>query len=58
MTLGEDLQEYLEGKTFYLMPNRARLRKCPLESDMYLQGLPRLHVEVSTTTVADNYTLY
>ena len=22
----------------------------PLESDMYLQGLPRLHVEVSTTT--------
>ena len=23
----------------------------PLEADMYLQGLPRLHVEVSTTTV-------
>ena len=52
MTLGEDLQRISGGQN--VLPDGSTgpvYESAPLESDMYLQGLPRLHVEVSTTTV-------
>ena len=52
MTLGEDLQRISGGQN--VLPDASTgpvYESAPLESDMYLQGLPRLHVEVSTTTV-------
>lgn len=52
MTLGEDLQRISGGQN--VLPDASTgpvYESAPLETDMYLQGLPRLHVEVSTTTV-------
>lgn len=52
MTLGEDLQRISGGQN--VLPDGSTgpvYESAPLESDMYLQGLPRLHVEVSTSTV-------
>ncbi len=52
MALGEDLQRISGGQN--VLPDASTgpvYESAPLEEDMYLQGLPRLHVEVSTTTV-------
>ncbi len=52
MVLGEDLQRISGGQN--VLPDASTgpvYESAPLEEDMYLQGLPRLHVEVSTTTV-------
>lgn len=52
MALGEDLQRISGGQN--VLPDASTgpvYESAPLEEDMYLQGLPRLHVKVSTTTV-------
>ncbi len=52
MTLGEDLQRISGGPN--VLPDASTgpvFESAPLEEDMYIQGLPRLHVEVTTTTV-------
>ena len=52
MALGSDLTRISGGSN--VLPDGSTgpvYESAPLESDMYIQGLPRLHVEVSTSTV-------
>ena len=52
MSLGTDLSRISGGAN--VLPDASTgpvYESAPLESDMYIQGLPRLHVEVSTTTI-------
>ena len=52
MTLGGDLQRISGGAN--VLPDASTgpvYESEPLESRMHLQGMPRLHVQVSTTTV-------
>tara|TARA_B100000212_G_scaffold135739_2_gene102144 strand:+ start:6182 stop:8047 length:1866 start_codon:yes stop_codon:yes gene_type:complete len=52
MTIGDDLSR-ISGSS-NVLPDASTgpvYESAPLEEDMFIQGLPRLHVEVSTTTV-------
>ena len=52
MALGSDLSRISGGQT--VLPDASTgpvYESAPLEETLYIQGLPRLHVEVSTTTV-------
>jgi len=52
MALGSDLERVSGGSN--VLPDASTgpvYESAPLESDMYIQGMPRLHVEVSTSTV-------
>jgi predicted acyl esterase len=52
MSLGTDLERVSGGQN--VLPDASTgpvYQSMPLTEDLYIQGMPRLHVEVSTTTV-------